>query len=111
MFPDQEFPGSGYVDGAEHTLKQGLQPCEPWNDLLAGAVSGPAGREKFDLKVMNVLVLLARNAGQVVLHENLLAQLWPIPAEENSNQGISSVLPVVRRASRSRCARAASDNE
>jgi hypothetical protein len=111
MFPDQEFSGSGHVDGAEHTLRQGLKPREPWNDLLAGAVSGPAGREKLDPKAMDVFVLLARDAGQVVLHENPFAQLWPIPADDRFNQGISSVLPVVRRASRSRCAFAASASE
>jgi TolB-like protein/DNA-binding winged helix-turn-helix (wHTH) protein/Tfp pilus assembly protein PilF len=46
-------------------------------DPRAGDVSGPGGREKLDPKVMDVLVLLAEHAGQVVLREDLIARLWP----------------------------------
>ena len=42
-----------------------------------GSVSGPAGQEKLDPKVMDVLVMLASHAGRVVLREDLLARLWP----------------------------------
>ncbi|HWN07369.1 MAG TPA: tetratricopeptide repeat protein [Steroidobacteraceae bacterium] len=45
-------------------------------DPQAGEVTGPGGREKLDPKVMDVLLVLARNAGQVVLREDLLARLW-----------------------------------
>src|SRR5688572_397106 len=45
-------------------------------DPLGGEVTGPGGREKLDPKVMDVLLVLARNAGQVVLREDLLALLW-----------------------------------
>ena len=40
-------------------------------------MSGAAGREKLDPEVMDVLVMLAQHAGQVVLREHLLARLWP----------------------------------
>jgi TolB-like protein/DNA-binding winged helix-turn-helix (wHTH) protein/thioredoxin-like negative regulator of GroEL len=46
-------------------------------DPAEGVVTGPGGREKLDPKVMDVLVLMARHAGHVVLREDLLAQLWP----------------------------------
>jgi TolB-like protein/DNA-binding winged helix-turn-helix (wHTH) protein len=46
-------------------------------DPRTGDVSGPGGCEKLDPKVMDVLVLLAEHAGQVVLREDLLARLWP----------------------------------
>src|SRR5262245_50941032 len=46
-------------------------------DPPTGDVSGPAGREKLDPKVMQVLVVLAQNAGQVVGREDLVSRLWP----------------------------------
>ena len=61
----------------DQTLEQGFQLGELRIDPLAGEVSGPGGREKLDPKVMNVLVLLAQHAGQVVLREHLLARVWP----------------------------------
>lgn len=44
---------------------------------MAGLVFGPGGRERLDPKVMDVLLLMAERAGQVVLREELLARLWP----------------------------------
>ena len=44
---------------------------------LDGAVTGPAGQEKLDPKVMDVLLMLATHAGRVVLREDLLARIWP----------------------------------
>ncbi len=46
-------------------------------DPTTGEAAGPAGVEKLDPKVMGVLVLLAQNAGQVVLRTDLLDRLWP----------------------------------
>lgn len=46
-------------------------------DPRAGDVSGPGGRETLDPKVMDVLVVLAQRAGQVVLREDLLKKVWP----------------------------------
>jgi len=46
-------------------------------DPLTGEVAGPGGREKLDPKVMGVLALMARHAGQVVSREQLLSHLWP----------------------------------
>ncbi len=46
-------------------------------DPRTGEVSGPGGREALDPKVMDVLVLLAQSAGQVVLREELLREVWP----------------------------------
>ena len=38
-------------------------------DPRAGEMNGPGGQEKLDPKVMDVLVMLARDAGRVVLVE------------------------------------------
>ncbi len=46
-------------------------------DPTTGDVSGPGGHEQLDPKVAEVLVHLARHAGQVVLREDLLARVWP----------------------------------
>jgi TolB-like protein/DNA-binding winged helix-turn-helix (wHTH) protein/Tfp pilus assembly protein PilF len=58
-----------------------LQQCFSVADLrinpITGEVTGPGGTETLDPKVMAVLVLLARHAGEVVLREDVLAQLWP----------------------------------
>ncbi len=62
---------------ADEPLEQGFGLGELTVDPNAGEVAGPGGREKLDPKVMDVLVMLARNAGQVVLREDLLARLWP----------------------------------
>jgi TolB-like protein/DNA-binding winged helix-turn-helix (wHTH) protein len=43
----------------------------------SGEVTGPAGREMLDPKVMDVLAMLALHAGQVVPREDLLARVWP----------------------------------
>ena len=59
--------------GLEHGFLLGYLRIDP----AEGVVTGPGGREKLDPKVMDVLVLMARNAGHVVLREDLLAQLWP----------------------------------
>jgi TolB-like protein/DNA-binding winged helix-turn-helix (wHTH) protein/Tfp pilus assembly protein PilF len=58
-------------------LENGFRLEELVIDPRAGDVSGPGGNEKLDPKVMDVLVLLAQHAGQVVLREDLLAQVWP----------------------------------
>ena len=46
-------------------------------DPGSGLVSGPGGRETLAPRVMDVLVLLNRRAGQVVSREQILAELWP----------------------------------
>jgi len=46
-------------------------------DPSTGEVTGPAGREKLDPKVIGVLVQLAVHAGHVVSREDLHEQLWP----------------------------------
>ena len=62
---------------AENPLEQGFRLGDLTIDPHAGEVTGPGGREKLDPKVMDVLVVLAENAGHVVLREDLLARLWP----------------------------------
>ena len=57
----------------EHGFLLGELRIEP----RTGEVAGPGGPQKLDPKVMDVLVLLAQHAGQMVLREDLLAQLWP----------------------------------
>ncbi len=59
------------------TPKAAFQLGELTVDPRAGEAHGPGGREKLDPKVMDVLVVLAQHAGQVVLREELLARLWP----------------------------------
>ncbi len=46
-------------------------------DPAAGRMIGPAGIEQLDPKVMQVLVLLAKHAGDVVPRHELLSQVWP----------------------------------
>ena len=38
---------------------------------------GPAGREQLDPKVMQVLLVLAQHAGNVVTRQELLEKIWP----------------------------------
>ena len=61
----------------DQALEQGFRLGELSIDPNAGEVAGPGGREKLDPKVMDVLVMLARGAGHVVLREDLLSRLWP----------------------------------
>ena len=65
------------VDPAEKALERAFRIEALTIDPRDGEASGPGGREKLDPKVMDVLLMLARNAGQVVLREDLLARLWP----------------------------------
>lgn len=58
-------------------LEEGFQLGTLMIDPRSGEAGGPGGREKLDPKVMDVLVMLAHRAGQVVPREDLLAQLWP----------------------------------
>lgn len=46
-------------------------------DPRTGEAAGPGGVVKLDPKVMGVLVMLAQNAGHVVLRSDLLERLWP----------------------------------
>ncbi|HEY0662772.1 MAG TPA: winged helix-turn-helix domain-containing protein [Lysobacter sp.] len=46
-------------------------------DPSAGEIVGPAGREQLDPKVMQVLLVLAQQAGQVVTRQELLEKVWP----------------------------------
>jgi len=70
------------MDAARENLaNSGIDGCFRIGDLCvdpqAGEVTGPAGREQVDPKVMGVLLMLAERAGQVVPREDLLARLWP----------------------------------
>lgn len=56
-----------------HGLRLGDLTVDP----AAGEMVGPGGREHVDPKVMQVLVTLARRAGEVVSRQELLAQVWP----------------------------------
>lgn len=58
---------------AMHSLRLGDLTVDP----AAGAMVGPAGREQLDPKVMQVLLVLARRAGDVVPRHELLEQVWP----------------------------------
>jgi TolB-like protein/DNA-binding winged helix-turn-helix (wHTH) protein/Tfp pilus assembly protein PilF len=46
-------------------------------DPSLNSVTGPAGTIRLEPKVMQVLVLLAAHAGQVVAKERLMATVWP----------------------------------
>jgi TolB-like protein/DNA-binding winged helix-turn-helix (wHTH) protein/tetratricopeptide (TPR) repeat protein len=58
-------------------LEQSFQLRDLTVDTATGDVSGPGGHEQLDPKVAEVLVYLARHAGQVVLREDLLTRVWP----------------------------------
>jgi TolB-like protein/DNA-binding winged helix-turn-helix (wHTH) protein/Tfp pilus assembly protein PilF len=64
-------------NAGSQTPKAAFQLGELTVDPRSGEARGPGGREKLDPKVMDVLIVLAQHAGQVVLREDLLAQLWP----------------------------------
>jgi TolB-like protein/DNA-binding winged helix-turn-helix (wHTH) protein/Tfp pilus assembly protein PilF len=59
------------------TLRQGFRLDGVRVEPPTGAVTGPGGSERLDPKVMDVLVLMAGRAGEVVSREDLLTQLWP----------------------------------
>lgn len=65
----EKTPGTGLEDG----FRIGDLQVDP----RAGDLTGPAGREQLDPKVLGVLVVLAENAGKVVSREDLLSRLWP----------------------------------
>ena len=65
------------VNGTEQPLEHGFRLESLEIDPSSGLVSGPGGREALDPKVMNVLVLMTRHAGQVVSRAELLERLWP----------------------------------
>ena len=52
-------------------LEQGFQFEGLQVTPLTGEVSGPGGLRRLDPKIMDVLVLMARHAGQVVSREDL----------------------------------------
>jgi Tol biopolymer transport system component/DNA-binding winged helix-turn-helix (wHTH) protein len=56
-----------------HSLRFGDFRVDP----TAGEMVGPAGREQLDPKVMQVLVVLAQRAGDVVPRHELLEKVWP----------------------------------
>ena len=58
------------VPSPEKAIERGFTLLELAVDPDAGEVAGPAGREKLDPKVMDVLVMLAQHAGHVVLRED-----------------------------------------
>lgn len=76
-------------------LAQGFRLGAIRIDPLACIAEGSGGREKLDPKVMDVLVLLARHAGQVVLRERLFEQLWP--GVVVSEQSLSRCIHELRR--------------
>lgn len=50
----------------------------PWlADRATGELTGPGGRQRLEPKVMDLLFVLAANAGQVVAREDLMQALWP----------------------------------
>jgi TolB-like protein/DNA-binding winged helix-turn-helix (wHTH) protein/Tfp pilus assembly protein PilF len=58
-------------------LESGFRLDQVTVEPTTGLVAGPAGREKLDPKVMDVLVMLAQHAGHVVMREEMLTRLWP----------------------------------
>src|SRR5215510_2563207 len=61
----------------DQPLEHGFRLEELTIHPRTGDVSGPGGHAKLDPKVVEVLVLLAEHAGQVVSREDLLAKVWP----------------------------------
>ena len=56
-----------------HSLQLGDFTADP----ATGEMVGPAGSQQLDPKVMQVLVVLARHAGEVVPRHELLEEVWP----------------------------------
>jgi Tol biopolymer transport system component/DNA-binding winged helix-turn-helix (wHTH) protein len=69
--------GDASMSTVEPALTHAFQLGEFTVDPLTGELCGPAGREQLDPKVMKVLVLLAQRAGNVVLRQELLENVWP----------------------------------
>ena len=57
---------NGFLVGDTHQVEPSLN-----------SVTGPAGTIRLEPKVMQVLVLLAAHAGQVVAKERLIQTVWP----------------------------------
>jgi len=64
------------MPAADSTLRSTFQLGDFTVDPLTGHLAGPAGREQLDPKVMDVLVVLAEQAGQVVPRVDLLRRVW-----------------------------------
>lgn len=64
-------------DSTDGRLQSGFRLGGLSVDPNTGEVIGSGGTEKLDPKVMSVLLVLAQNAGQVVLREDLISLLWP----------------------------------
>jgi DNA-binding winged helix-turn-helix (wHTH) protein/TolB-like protein len=69
--------GHGDTTAAAPGLRQKFLLENLTVDPVDGAVLGPAGREQLDPKVMDVLCVLAQQAGAVVAREELLSKVWP----------------------------------
>ena len=78
-------------------------------DSEAGEIVGPAGREQLDPKVMQVLLVLAQQAGHVVTRQELLEKVWPgvvVGDDVVSREGNRLAARAAGRASRdARCGR------
>lgn len=59
------------------TYSDSLRLGEWRADRQAGELSGPSGIVRLEPKVMDLLFVLASQAGQVVTREQLMARLWP----------------------------------
>lgn len=59
------------------TYADSLRLGEWHADRHAGELTGPAGVSRLEPKVMDLLFLLASQAGQVVTRERIMASLWP----------------------------------
>ena len=79
----------------DRALDQGFRLDAVRIDPQACEAEGPGGREKLDAKVMDVLVVLARHAGKVVLREQLFEQVWP--GTVVSDQALSRCIHELRR--------------
>lgn len=64
----------GFMD---QDLAQGFRLNEVRVDPVTGELAGPGGHEQVDPKVMAVLLVLARRAGELVSRDELLETLWP----------------------------------
>ena len=62
---------------ADSDLEQGFRIGELRVDPPAGELTGTGGTRQLDLKVMAVLVYMAKRAGHVVTRDELHSALWP----------------------------------
>lgn len=79
----------------DQQLRRGFQVGEFEVEPLTGSIKGPTGAQRVQPRVMDVLVFLARHAGELVERDTLLEQVWRrVTTEEVLTRCISELRSV-----------------